>query len=599
MLKSVNYDWKVKSLVTVGEKGTDGFNFNQENFGYNPVGIFDGLGAVSIDKCTSRVFSNHEVFSGRGLPYFLQNGISMTGGRIDSWDLNRKSFEISSGRIAYDTIFDRENVEVTNPQQLNKGREFSAMVARFYGLSFIYDGGFLKLCSGGTIESGQLGFTDTMYCAAEEYYQGMANVTSVSTKTTYVAPMLGQMFYENFRPMENYGTNKVVLLLGDDSFQAPLWLYVGEVGARPPVGALYDPSDFLVRNGLGYGRMYAWVANNPEYTDEFNFFGTGNSASGKFIHVKQYDASKAGVAPYDNLGFLPNTNQYQAWFTGELGPLSQEAFDKGAFEFVRVEDIASNPKSPSTGVFATTGSPGTVNEYGKLYTISLDDSTGHELTKSLENIDEIASTLTILYDSSDNGGGQVPSPKDGIRSPDNLEWATDGYIYVNEDLNSAGFCEDAPAPSNWRVNPYNGEIFRITVIDRNVPEGQIDVEPEKCSAWENSGIVDVSKIFHNPHNKTLLLSNVQAHTIEESDPPGLFSSSNLVEGSQMLLIEGPGKMCPKDPQTCVKRYAVCGKTKERLSPLSEEDLIRERIRRDIGDEDLVERIIKIYLSERY
>src|SRR5262249_37199551 len=119
---STNQGWTTLSLVTVGEKSATGFNFNPENFNYNPVGVFDGIGTFVVNNGTLRTFINHEVVAGRGLPYILANGTVLTGARIDTWDISRKDITVKKGALAYDTIIDREGIPVTNAQQLNKGR---------------------------------------------------------------------------------------------------------------------------------------------------------------------------------------------------------------------------------------------------------------------------------------------------------------------------------------------------------------------------------------------------------------------------------------------------------------------------------------------
>lgn len=49
--------------------------------------------------------------------------------------------------------------------------------------------------------------------------------------------------------------------------------------------------------------------------------------------------------------------------------------------------------------------------------------------------------VQIVYDGDDAGGGQFSDPDEGIRSPDNVDWTDDGYIYVQEDRSTSGFGE--------------------------------------------------------------------------------------------------------------------------------------------------------------
>jgi len=580
--------WRTTPLVTVGEMGTDGFNFNQENFDYNPVGIFDGITAFSLDKCKVRAFTNHELFSGDGLSYILKNGTSLTGGRIDAWDMTKKSRKVLHGAGAYDTCIDREGIEVTDPQQFNKGREESSDFARDIGAGWVYDGGMVRLCSACALTP-EDGFVNNIHFSGEEWSQGQGNVLDVCTKTLYVVPMTGQFFFENACPMERYTSNKVVLLIGNDNGflpETPLWLYIGEKGATTLPDASYQPPDFLVKNGLGFGRLYAWVPDNCD------FEGTGSVVDGKFVYVKNYDPTKEGAPEHDNLGFLHGGNFFET-LTGQNGPLINKAFDLGAFGFAPIEDVSANPQAPQQAVFASSGA-------NRLYTVTFATEAEDVFQKPIECIDEFGASLRILYDGSDGGGGQFTNPQDGIRNPDNLNWADDGFIYVCEDIGSSSLCEGGPAPSIWQVNPSTGGIVRILEMDRTaVPEGQIDVAPEACTAWAASGVVDVSHLFDNPCDRTLLLFDVQADSIVESNPPGLFADDNLVAGGQLLLATGPKrtnndlyKVCGKNTPFSGREVGTCCQD---TSNLQGSNL---KIRKVENSEDKIKEKLKRFLSKR-
>ena len=549
-------DWKTTSLVTVGEFYHDAFDFNQKKFDYEPNGLFDGLGAVKLNDKTVRVYANHEIFSGESTSYLLKNGTQLTGARVDAWDMTKKCSNVKKGKVAYHTIIDREGLVVTDPSQLNKGREESAAIAAQVGQAGLYFPGFTRFCSGGCVRKGEHGFSNTAYITTEEFIQGSVVTIDACEETIYIAPMLGQYNGERAAPVSNFDSNKVVMVICDDTDTIPLWLYVGEVGTKPPTGAAYNPPDFLTRNGLGYGKLFAWVPNNPNYVNGNDFFGTNNVADGKFIAVNHYDPSKEGVFPYDNLGFLPNTSLFNIFFEGIVGPLTQAGLDLGCFQFERLEDVHPNPKNPSEIVFATTGGLGTPEPYGKVYTITLESSVRDELMKNIEDITELDASLRILYDPEDGGGGQVTNPNDGIRSPDNLTWGHDGYIYVQEDLTSSSMCTDGAPPSVWRINPHTSAINRILVMDREaVPKNQIDIAPDNCRSWESSGVIDVSHLFCNPDNRTMLLLDVMAHGILQPQPP--FGFTNLTSGGQMLLAVGP--KCPdlNAPRSLVRECKCC------------------------------------------
>ena len=150
-------------------------------------------------------------------------------------------------------------------------------------------------------------------------------------------------------------------------------------------------------------------------------------------------------------------------------------------------------------------------------------------------------TLTILYDGDDAGGGRFSHPDEGIRSPDNLDWAEDEFIYIQEDnakqrepLFGSHSGQEA---SLWRLDPLTGDVQRIARIDRSVvlPEGSTDGRPGAIGEWESSGILDVTHLFDSRVGERVLLATVQAHTIRD----GMIATRELVEGGQLILLRRP------------------------------------------------------------
>ena len=136
-----------------------------------------------------------------------------------------------------------------------------------------------------------------------------------------------------------------------------------------------------------------------------------------------------------------------------------------------------------------------------------------------------------------------------MRSPDNLDWADDGFVYVQEDPAVAGlFGEGAlnPAPPGIvRIDPTSGSASRIVEVVREaiVPAGAVD-EPEVD--WESSGILDVSTLFELPGG-SLFLADVQAHSLVNQDgrgvttgPAASLTAGGLVEGGQLSFLTAPG-----------------------------------------------------------
>ena len=148
----------------------------------------------------------------------------------------------------------------------------------------------------------------------------------------------------------------------------------------------------------------------------------------------------------------------------------------------------------------------------------------------------------MLYDG-DFDPGQL------LRSPDNLDWADDGFVYVQEDPAAAGLfgegAVDPRRPGMVRIDPTSGSASRIVEVVRDaiVPVGAVD---EAGVDWESSGVLDVSKLFALPGG-SLFLADVQAHSLVNQDtrgvttgPAALLTAGGLVEGGQLSFLTAPG-----------------------------------------------------------
>jgi len=76
-----------------------------------------------------------------------------------------------------------------------------------------------------------------------------------------------------------------------------------------------------------------------------------------------------------------------------------------------------------------------------------------------------------------------------LRSPDNLDWARDGFVYINEDRSTTWTGQpNTNEASIVRLNPATGSLLRVARIDRSaVPAGQTDGSPSDFGNWESSG----------------------------------------------------------------------------------------------------------------
>ena len=522
--------YSVDPLFTIGEtvkEGSQGV--------YTPPGILDGLGAYTLDDNTVRVLANHELTADVGYPYLLASGAALTGARVSYFDIDIESREVVDAGLAYDTIINRAGEVVEEASDLE-----------FEGLN--------RFCSATFIDAHQFGeergLTDNIFFTGEETDGGTEFALDPETNTLHALPWLGRAAWENVTELDTGTTDKVAILVGDDREAAPLLLYVGEKDTS-------EDADFVSRNGLNNGNLYTWVpdgdvADTPAFTNEDGeevetdeapdpegFSGTGNSLSGTWVELDYYDPEQADTAEdtdddgdiqdemgYDELGFATQAQQ------------DQLVIEAGSFQFSRPEDVATDPEDGTVAVLSSTGRGGRYkgDNWGSTYLVEVDFE---------ESGDPLTAQLDILYDGDDAGDGQFEHPDFGLRSPDNLDWADDGNIFVQEDkstftdqgmsIEDQDFGEKSGEEASiWKLDPDSGELTRVAEMDRSaIPEGQTDTEASEIGAWESSGIVDVSNLFGEEPGE-LLLFDVQAHSLAGGPIGG---DDKLVEGGQLAFLE--------------------------------------------------------------
>lgn len=477
-----------------GYETEDFFTVGESINGYRPTGIWDGLGAISADEYV-RLYVNSEITSAAGYPYTLANGTQLRGSRVHMMEISKSDMQVTDAKLAYHTIIDRSGSEVTSGLQL-EGDEATD--------------GLTRLCSAVLFESGEYGLEDDIFFTGEESGNGTEFCLDIANEVLYAAPWLGRASWENVTLLEA-PEGQVAVLIGDDRAPAPLLLYIGEKQSG---------GNFLERNGLSEGKLYVWVADNGATTPE-EFKGTGSDQSGKFVEIDIYEPGAAG---YDALGFATIEKQ------------DELAASVGAFFFSRPEDVATNPENGTQAVMASTGRGQLYpsDDFGTTYRIDMD-------------FGDMSADLTILYDGDDAGAGQFEDGDFGLRSPDNLEWASDGFIYLQEDkstrLNAFGGLSGEEA-SIWKLDPVSGSLTRIAQVDRSaVPSGMTDGAVGDIGNWETSGIIDVSDLFSTPAEEILLIATVQAHSVRD----GIIASEELVQGGQLNFIRGPREEVAEAP----------------------------------------------------
>lgn len=469
------------------------------SYAYAQTGIPDGLGAYLLpDGETVRILVNSEIGGSLGASYSLANGTALLGARVSYVDY-RSGSVVASG-LAYNKVYDRFGALVTKPSQIN---ELAA------GATGVDSFGFDRFCSANLVEANAFGTNrgpaNSLFLLGEETENGQAVVLDVADNALWVAPDLGRGGWESATAVDTGSTSTVAYLLGDDGPNAcPLYLYVGTKAAA--AGA-----DFLSRNGLKDGQLYVWKPTDPTKAKHAGI-AVGTTAAGSWVALNAKDVTKAGQTGYDSQGYKNDTT------------LRSEAAALGAWFGYRVEDVDVNPNKPSQVAFNTTGGTaantlaGVDDVYGSVWTMEMSFGADGKPTTS---------TIKHLYD------GDVASLQaKGLRSPDNLDWSGDGFIYVNEDKSTSATAWGTEEASVWKVNASTGSAERILQVDRKaaLPAGQTDSAASAAIVgnWETSGIQDVSSLYGHPAGTDFFL-DVQAHGVTG----GTIDTLKLVEGGQI------------------------------------------------------------------
>jgi len=535
-------NWRTTSIFTVGQsvETTNALGVQTEST-YTPPGVLDGLGAYELDRKTVRVFANHEILNNRGYSYDVSDGsangtFSMMGGRISYFDIDKDSRHVVDSGLAYNTVYDATGAVATD-----LSFQPAPFAPFFGGPPGTPLKGFSRFCSGSLFEAHEFdygkGLEDRIYLAGEEDGGGFSSVGGAEwaldpeTGSIWALPDLGRGAWENVTVLDTHDSDTVAILLGDDTSPfdfdgdgedeaAPLFLYVGEKDPR---------GDFPARNGLRGGTLHVWVSNKG--ADSPFDFNTSGKLRGKWIPIDNSPTgppSKDGVTGFDQFGYPTQ------------GTLWLRAKDVGAFGFSRPEDVATNPSDGREAVIASTGVDdyvGGADSFGTVYTIKT-------------NFNNMRADLKIVYD-----GDADPDRR--LRSPDNLDWADDGKLYIQEDeaeeetLDGEVLFGEGAANANEagivRMNKNGKRVERIANINRGVtldaslanPTRAVDQDFGNAGEWESSGIVDVSKLFGEDAG-TLFLFDVEAHGIEDQDDFNSDSriiDDDLVESGQLMFLE--------------------------------------------------------------
>lgn len=325
---------------------------------------------------------------------------------------------------------------------------------------------------------------------------------------------MGRFNHENAVGMRNYG--HPVVLSGDDTFDAPAsQLYMYTADSR---GKLWRDE----------GQLWAFKSTVKSVND-YGDLDDGDKVTGLFIKVPKEIATGYNAA---GLEIKAADYGYPAPPSGiPDGPqwvLEQWSNEHNAFQFIRIEDLATDRNDDRVLYFADTGEPRAIDDPKTTRLMRGSSSTkgsymnGRIFKMTLGKNPARHATLEILADF-DNGGYNNVNE---VHQPDNVE-TTNRAIYVTEDPGSHN--KGVTNARVWRIGLKAGKRRVVAVIDQS--SAPTTLTPGE---WETSGITDVSSVF----GKGAFLINVQAHGWDEkvADPAYPGGPTSYREKGQMLLM---------------------------------------------------------------
>lgn len=465
-LTAVKPGVQITPLITVGEKLPSGYMFEAipDGIAIDSRGYEDDRGAVSV-------YVNHETST---VP-FPRGFTDFTNAMVSKLSLNTRTGGVLSGTYVI-------------PSEANYQRFCSNFLAtRKHG--FKRDLLLTNEEATDVVNRTGTAWPATPANGSNPEQAGVVvayDVKSGAYKTIYG---MGRLNHENSVAIPGYG--EPVVLTGDDTFSAPssqLYLY----NARS--------SDALWADN---GALYAFKADDAATNDYGDISGT-EAVAGRFIPVPE------NVAKGDQKGLenWSNTNN--------------------VFQFIRVEDIASDRKDPNIVYFADTGDPKAKHDAtkstrlvrgstadgpypnGRIFKLVLD-----------EDNPLLTATLSILIDADAGGYGNV----NVIHQPDNVE-TTRSKLLIQEDPGSHNYGQTTARI--WSYDLSDGTLEVLAKVDQSQDPAA------RLGTWESSGIVDASKEF----GKGAFLVDVQAGSlVVQSEKRGDLTYER--EGGQLLLVRVP------------------------------------------------------------
>ena len=311
------------------------------------------------------------------------------------------------------------------------------------------------------------------YFTGEEWFASPRGGTSIAinalTGAVHRTPQFGSLNHENVVPVQ--GLDRAVVYLSEDSFRLRSQAYAYFADDFP--GAIHGDGAFAV-----------WVPDDPGDGDpSTNDIAKGRTLTGHVVTI-------------------PNAERY----TGLQ--LNEKAEVLGSFNFVRIEDAATDASNPGVVYFSDTGANKSETKHGRLYRMTFDPANPRN------------ATLEVVLDG-DAG--------DDIVNPDNLG-IDQRVLLIQEDRNDT-------ASGYNRILLYDLTTGTLTAVARLDPTQTVIERGGGPGVWESSGVVDASAFF----GPGAWLLNVQAHhtsILQQGIDLGIDSA--MGHRGQLILLRIPG-----------------------------------------------------------
>jgi len=434
-LSATNAQVNFTSILTVGEAIG----------GYKMVGIPDGLGAFDNNNGTFTLLMNHELTNSQG----ITRAHGSAGAFVSKWVINKSDLTIES---ASDLI---QNIQLwnKNTQSYDLHNVSSPMLS-----------GFSRFCSA------DLPVTSALYNSSSTYgtrdkilLNGEENgtegrafahvITGDNADTTVELPHLGKMSWENVVTCPSRGQKTIVAGL-DDVTGGQVYFYIG---------SKLDTGTAVQKAGLSNGKLF------------------GVKITGISAEVNESIPAENTPFTLVDLGIVRDSSG---------AALESKSNALGVTTFLRPEDGAWDPRSPSDFYFVTTNAFNSPSRLWKLKFTNI-------------RTPETGGTISAVLDGTE-----------GIKMMDNITIDSLGHIIIQEDVGN---------------NAHNGKIWLYTIsTDKLFQIAQHDTTRFTSGGVnfltqdeESSGVIDMGSILGK--GKFLLVN--QAH---------YSTTSELVEGGQLL-----------------------------------------------------------------